>query len=427
MNGGQEGIIMSQSMKRAREVDDDGERTFANKRQRLCDSPSIGVTSTFSKLALSVANEESAQKSKERVFSDVSNRARDQGFMVSENGNSSKFSRYQEQYVQEIEVTGCIHKVAYPPIMESQMKTKEEEIASMVSETEEKLSKRIEVPAREYKYTLDVYQSQSISCIEALHNVLVAAHTSAGKTTVAEYAIAKALKEQQRVIYTSPIKALSNQKYRQLQEDFSDVGLITGDIALNREAGCLVMTTEILRNMLYRGAEMIREIAWVIFDEIHYLKDPSRGVVWEETLILLPPQARFVFLSATIPNSLEFAKWIAKLNGHPCHVIYTELRPVPLQHYLFPAGGDGIHLVVDYKGKFRDANFMKALSQIQSSTQEGCQQLQGHTGDGTVFASEQLLEQQAKDKMALSNRNEDVFRLVKMIMNRGLTLDCFCI
>ncbi|ETO04145.1 ATP-dependent RNA helicase DOB1, partial [Reticulomyxa filosa] len=179
------------------------------------------------------------------------------------------------------------------------------------------------------------------------------------------------------------------------------------------------MTTEILRNMLYRGAEMIREIAWVIFDEIHYLKDPSRGVVWEETLILLPPQARFVFLSATIPNSLEFAKWIAKLNGHPCHVIYTELRPVPLQHYLFPAGGDGIHLVVDYKGKFRDANFMKALSQIQSSTQEGCQQLQGHTGDGTVFASEQLLEQQAKDKMALSNRNEDVFRLVKMIMNRG--------
>eukprot|EP01084_Bolivina_argentea_P266171 451362_1 len=178
-----------------------------------------------------------------------------------------------------------------------------------------------------YPYKLDVFQKQSICAIENNDNVLVSAHTSAGKTTVAEYAIAKALSLNQRVIYTSPIKALSNQKYRQLQERFIDVGLMTGDTSLNRDASCIVMTTEILRNMLYRGAEIIREITWIIFDEIHYMRDPNRGVVWEETLILLPSQSRFVFLSATIPNNVEFAKWISKINGHPCHVIYTEMRP----------------------------------------------------------------------------------------------------
>jgi len=117
--------------------------------------------------------------------------------------------------------------------------------------------------------------------------VLVAAHTSAGKTAVAEYAIAMALRDKQRVVYTSPIKALSNQKYRDLNEVFGDVGLVTGDVTLNPNASCLVMTTEILRMMLYRGSEIVREVAWVIFDEVHYMRDKERGVVWEETIILL--------------------------------------------------------------------------------------------------------------------------------------------
>jgi ATP-dependent RNA helicase DOB1 len=145
-------------------------------------------------------------------------------------------------------------------------------------------------------------------------SVLVAAHTSAGKTAVAEYAIAKSLRDGtclsfsyssftiisssqpfstgQRVIYTSPIKALSNQKYRDLQEEFKDVGLMTGDMTINPNATCLIMTTEILRSMLYRGSEIMREVAWVIYDEVHYMRDKERGVVWEESIILLPHQVR---------------------------------------------------------------------------------------------------------------------------------------
>ena len=116
----------------------------------------------------------------------------------------------------------------------------------------------------------------------------MAAHTSAGKTVVAEYAIALSLKNKQRVIYTTPIKALSNQKYREFYEEFSDVGLMTGDVTINPTASCLIMTTEILRSMLYRGSEVMREVGWVVFDEIHYMRDKERGVVWEETIILLP-------------------------------------------------------------------------------------------------------------------------------------------
>lgn len=159
---------------------------------------------------------------------------------------------------------------------------------------------------------------------------MVAAHTSAGKTVVAEYAIAMALRDGQRVIYTSPLKALSNQKYRELSEEFQDVGLMTGDNVINPNASCVVMTTEILRSMLYRGAQILREVRWVIFDEIHYLRDKERGVVWEESIILQPEQARFVFLSATIPNAAEFASWVAKVHRQPCHVIYTDYRyPCP--------------------------------------------------------------------------------------------------
>ena len=91
----------------------------------------------------------------------------------------------------------------------------------------------------------------------------------------------------------------------------------------------------------------MREVGWVVFDEIHYMRDKERGVVWEETLILLPDNVHYVFLSATIPNARQFAEWVTHLHHQPCHVVYTDYRPVPLQHYMFPAGGEGIHLVVD--------------------------------------------------------------------------------
>ncbi|KAF9968734.1 ATP-dependent RNA helicase mtr4 [Mortierella alpina] len=222
-------------------------------------------------------------------------------------------------------------------------------------------------PAKTYPFHLDEFQKLATYSIEREESVLVAAHTSAGKTVVAEYAIATSLKKRQRVIYTSPIKALSNQKFRELQEEFGDVGLMTGDVTVNPDASCLVMTTEILRGMLYRGSEVVRELAWVIFDEIHYMKDSERGVVWEETIILLPPQCHYVFLSATIPNAMEFAEWICKIKQQPCHVVYTDYRPTPLQHYLFPEGGNGLHLVVDEKGQFREDNFKQAVLALEEA------------------------------------------------------------
>lgn len=175
------------------------------------------------------------------------------------------------------------------------------------------------------------------------------------------------LLHKQRVIYTTPIKALSNQKYREFQEEFQDVGLVTGDVTINPTASCLIMTTEILRLMLFRGSEIMREVGWVIFDEIHYMRDRERGVIWEETIILLPDTVHYVFLSATIPNARQFAEWIAHLHHQACHVVYTEYRPVPLQHYIFPSGGDGLHLVMDEENNFREENFNHAMSILQKT------------------------------------------------------------
>lgn len=270
--------------------------------------------------------------------------------------------------------------------------------------------KRPEKPAREWPFKLDPFQEVSIASIERGESVLVSAHTSAGKTVVAEYAIAQSLKNQQRVIYTSPIKALSNQKYREFAAEFGDVGLMTGDVTINPTATCLVMTTEILRSMLYRGSEITREVAWVIFDEIHYIRDKSRGVVWEETIILLPDRCRYVFLSATIPNAMQFAEWITKIHGQPCHVVYTDFRPTPLQHYFFPAGADGIHLVVDEKGHFREENFNKAMATIAEKQ-----------GDDPADAMAKRKGQGKNKKLNKGGTKgpSDIYKIVKMIMMKN--------
>ncbi|CBY08831.1 unnamed protein product [Oikopleura dioica] len=250
----------------------------------------------------------------------------------------------------KLDVAGCSHEVS-------------------VNSSEEvpELQARTGPAAREYKFTLDPFQERSVLCLDNHQSVLVSAHTSAGKTVVAEYAISLALRDKQRVIYTTPIKALSNQKYRDLQEEFVDVGLMTGDVTINPSASCLVMTTEILRSMLYKGSEIMREVQWVVFDEIHYMRDSERGVVWEETIILLPDNVRYVFLSATIPNAKEFAEWICHLHKQPCNAVYTEYRPTPLQHYIFPCGGDGLHLVVNDKREFNDAEFDNAMAVLRNA------------------------------------------------------------
>lgn len=262
--------------------------------------------------------------------------------------------------------------------------------------------------ARTYPFTLDPFQDTAISCIDRGESVLVSAHTSAGKTVVAEYAIAQSLRDKQRVIYTSPIKALSNQKYRELLAEFGDVGLMTGDITINPDAGCLVMTTEILRSMLYRGSEVMREVAWVIFDEVHYMRDKERGVVWEETIILLPDKVRYVFLSATIPNAMEFAEWICKIHAQPCHIVYTNFRPTPLQHYLFPSHGDGIYLVVDEKSTFREENFQKAMASISNQIGDDPGSTNSRGKKGQTF----------KGGAAEGDSKGDIYKIVKMIWKK---------
>ncbi|XP_015775447.1 PREDICTED: superkiller viralicidic activity 2-like 2 [Acropora digitifera] len=261
------------------------------------------------------------------------------------------------------------------------------------------LTKKPAKPAKEYPFILDPFQKESLKCLENNQSVLVSAHTSAGKTVVAEYAIAMSLQNKQRVIYTTPIKALSNQKYRELYEEFQDVGLMTGDVTINPSASALVMTTEILRNMLYRGSEVMREVAWVVFDEIHYMRDKERGVVWEETIILLPDNVHYVFLSATIPNARQFAEWIAHLHKQACHVVYTDFRPTPLQHYIYPAGGDGLFLVEDEKGEFREENFQKAMAVLREGGAESWNK-RGRKGGGTKGPS-------------------SCYKIVKMIMERN--------
>ena len=140
-------------------------------------------------------------------------------------------------------------------------------VAPLADVTELKLPDH--APARTYEFELDDFQRIATTCIERSESVLVCAHTSAGKTVCAEHAIAAALRDGQRVIFSSPIKALSNQKYREFQSTFGDVGLVTGDVTIAEDASCLVMTTEVLRVMLYKGASTMREVKWVIFDEAH--------------------------------------------------------------------------------------------------------------------------------------------------------------
>ncbi|XP_062514975.1 superkiller complex protein 2-like [Corticium candelabrum] len=219
--------------------------------------------------------------------------------------------------------------------------------------------------AYEWPFELDIFQKQAILCLERGDCVFVAAHTSAGKTVVAEYAIALSTKHMTKTIYTSPIKALSNQKFRDFRMSFGDVGLVTGDVQIKPDAACLIMTTEILRSMLYNGSDVIRDVEWVIFDEVHYINDTERGVVWEEVLIMLPDHVNIVLLSATVPNTYEFADWIGHTKQKPIYVISTAKRPVPLEHYLYTGNSsktcDELFLLVDADGRFLTKGYQRAV------------------------------------------------------------------
>ena len=190
----------------------------------------------------------------------------------------------------------------------------------------------VQDPALHFPFELDDFQKRAVYRLEQGNCVMVAAHTSAGKTLVAEYAIALSRRHMTKTIYTSPIKSLSNQKYRDFKLKFGDVGMLTGDVQLNKDASCLIMTTEILQQMLYNDSSRIADVEWVIFDEVHYINDEQRGSVWEEVIIKLPDTVSIVMLSATVPNYLEFAQWVGRVKQKKIYVQYTQERPVPLQH-----------------------------------------------------------------------------------------------
>lgn len=212
--------------------------------------------------------------------------------------------------------------------------------------------------AKEFPFELDTFQKEAVYHLEQGDSVFVAAHTSAGKTVVAEYGIAMATRNMTKAIYTSPIKALSNQKFRDFKEVFDDVGILTGDVQINPEASCLIMTTEILRSMLYRGADLIRDVEFVIFDEVHYVNDQDRGVVWEEVIIMLPDHIKLILLSATVPNTYEFANWVGRTKQRDIYVISTPKRPVPLEHYLWAS--DAMYKVVDENKHYLEPGYAAA-------------------------------------------------------------------
>jgi ATP-dependent RNA helicase HelY len=184
-------------------------------------------------------------------------------------------------------------------------------------------------------FGLDSFQLEAIDAVDQHVNVLVSAPTGSGKTLIANYAIGQILERGERAFYTTPLKALSNQKYKELCELYGQdrVGLLTGDTSMNRSADVIVMTTEVLRNMLLTESDQLISLGLVVLDEVHYLQDPFRGGVWEEVLILTPSAVRFVALSATIGNARFLGDWFEQVRG-PTSVIIEQTRPIQLHNHL---------------------------------------------------------------------------------------------
>lgn len=193
----------------------------------------------------------------------------------------------------------------------------------------------------EQKFKLDNFQTEAIEHIQNGESVIVCAPTGSGKTIIAKEAIRSALDQNKKVFYTAPLKALINQKYYEFSQDFGEkkVGIITGDTNKNRDAQIIVMTTEIYRNMLYGTSfgsidPFLKDLKYIIFDEFHFINDPNRGTVWEESVVYTPQSVQIVALSATINNPEELTSWINEIHGK-CKLVQTFERPVPLLHYYF--------------------------------------------------------------------------------------------
>ena len=226
-------------------------------------------------------------------------------------------------------------------------------------------------PPIHYTFPLDPFQQHAMKAICNEENVLVTAKTGSGKTLVGEVQIAYSLRKGKRVFYTTPIKSLSNQKFNDLKKQFGSVGIMTGDIKFCANANIVIMTTEILRNLLFKKDSTTKSIGLtaeiscedldaVIFDECHYINDRDRGHVWEEIMILLPPEVKMIMLSATLDHPEYFAEWLGELKQRPINLISTEYRIVPLTHTLWD--GQDFHVLMDSKNTYNDKVYKEWLA-----------------------------------------------------------------
>ena len=226
-------------------------------------------------------------------------------------------------------------------------------------------------PPIQYTFPLDPFQQHAMKAICNEENVLVTAKTGSGKTLVGEVQIAYSLRKGKRVFYTTPIKSLSNQKFNDLKKQFGSVGIMTGDIKFCPNANIVIMTTEILRNLLFKKDSTTKSIGLtaeiscedldaVVFDECHYINDRDRGHVWEEIMILLPPEVKMIMLSATLDHPEYFAEWLGELKQRPINLISTEYRIVPLTHTLWY--GQEFHVLMDSKNTYNDKVYKEWLA-----------------------------------------------------------------
>ena len=221
-------------------------------------------------------------------------------------------------------------------------------------------------------FGLDPFQIDAIEAIDQHVNVLVSAPTGSGKTLIANYAIGRVLERGERAFYTTPLKALSNQKFHELSALFGGerVGLLTGDTSYNRNAEIIVMTTEVLRNMLLTESQQLMTLGLVVLDEVHYLQDPFRGGVWEEVIILTPPAVRFVALSATIGNANFLGEWFGEVRG-PTSIVVEKTRPIQLHNHLAVVKrGQSSSEVVDLLNGARLSDEARRIDNLMRSTRQ---------------------------------------------------------
>jgi len=265
-------------------------------------------------------------------------------------------------------------------------------------------------------FTLDPFQEEAISYISKDENVLITAKTGSGKTLIGEYQIKHSLNKGKRVFYTTPIKSLSNQKFHDLKKVYGDrVGIMTGDIKFAPQADIVIMTTEILRNLLYKQGTPTENIGItselslnnldaVVFDEVHYINDPERGCVWEECLVLLPSQINLVLLSATLNSPEPFVEWLTTIKQKPCHLISTQYRVVPLIHQT--EDGD---VIMDSKDVFHLDTYKKWYNKYYSNQDK----LQKHKERVQTREEGQVIEREIRVGSFLDRMNKLILKLDK--------------